>query len=565
MRRKRIPFLPAFLLLLLAYSCSRPEIQISTTGNKGYTDTPIVSFKAMDANGEWINADIDENDRNINFVFRAHSSLEKVTCRIKVDPEWGSLIFPETDEFELNLNAAQVITVNDGVDDIRYRVSGEIAEPLDNIIIEAGSEKASPLSITPEMTVRLTSEKRRSTLEHASITLVKDPSVVLISPEDISDVDLNGKPLQIKVYDKRIHHEKTYTISAIPAASINTGSGSWEDVSVSWGGQEHNINLPDHISIYKTESLHGSPGRIGWAVVLNGGMLSGGLSLKESFPDNKVSLALHANPDYKVFVPYQGVNRWSNTPGKYTGNTTGDYINPLVWTSGTAVRNSNWGSLPTLGIKDGKAEIRYAYVLDGSLYSFAAPSWQPKAQDGMPWDVDMAVSGCLMLVQGGENLIGGTDARSLDIYRNAWTSCPNAEQNLTTAYKFSSLESYLTARTGRTAIGCTQDGSVVIFQSERLVNMNGANLWYSTPDSGSTANEVARELVEMGCVSGALWEENYWNIVLMQDDGAYHAGNNLWGVDFFPHKRRVSLADDGKAGGTILDNEFVNLYVLMLK
>lgn len=561
----RLSVLTAFALLVggCIVSCSDREIQISTTGNKGYTDVPIRSFKALDANGEWVDAEIDEHDRNINFTFRAHSALDSVKCVLDVDPEWGSLVYPETREFKLNLNASQTITVNDGVDDIRYRVTGEIKEFIERIQIQVGAETAEPLAVSPSMTVRLSRTKNRSALEHSKIVLTAGESVVLLSPESLDDVNLNGRGVEIKLYDKHVHCEKTYSLQAVPAACINTSAGNWEDVSLSWSA-EHSVTLPDNIAIYKTSSLHGSSGRIGWAVVVAGGSVDGALSVKETYADNKVSSVLHANPSYMVFVPYQGVNRWSATAGKYTGNTTGDFINPTVWKDGAAVRSGDWGTMPAVGIKDGKAEIRYADIIDGSLYSFETPSLTPNAEDGTLWDADLAAGGCLMLVQDGQNLIGGNDSRSLDIYRNAWTSTPEAEQNLTTAYKFASLESYLTARTGRTALGCTADGSLVIFQSERLVNMNAANLWYSTKDSGSTANEVARELVDMGCTSGALWEENYWNIVLMQDGGAYNEGN-LWGAEFFPHKRRESLGDDGKTAGTVLDSEFVNLYVLMIK
>jgi len=553
--------LTAVVLFSGALSCSEKEIQISTTGNKGYTEKPIHSFKAMDANGEWIDAEIDDNDRNINFRFRAHTSLEEVNCVLDVDPEWGSLIFPESREFVLNLNAAQVITVNDGVDDIRYRVTGEIQEPLRKVSLTAAGETVEVSSISSRIVARFDATRSRSALEHVKVALTMEKDLVLLSPENLDDVDLNGKDVSIHLYDKKTRHEKVYTLSAFPGAAIATGPGNWEDVSVSWSAA-HSVALPDHISIYKTTSLHGSAGRTGWAIVVDGGKVGGKLLAKADVEAgrSKVSLVLKDHPDYMVFIPYQGPGMW-----RTSANGENTYISPVVWRDGSFARSITFGTRPSLGIKDGKAEIRFAYNIGDVLYSFNGPKEEPKAEDGTPWDADLAAGGCFMLVQNGENLLGGEDSRTLSTYRSLWVPYPETHTFITPNWSnYQPLDTYLTQRGGRVAMGCTAEGSLVIFQTEMLVNTHAQYQWTSTADSGSTVNEVARELVQMGCTSAALWEENYWDIVLMQDGGAYNEGN-LYGAEFFHHQRRHYLDASGHTPGSLYDSEYENLYVLMIK
>jgi len=562
--KKIVMLLPAIILVGGGgiFSCSDKEIDISTTGDKGYTDQPIQSFRAQDADGSWIDAEIDEADRNITFRFHSHSTLDQVNCELDVDPKWGTLVFPEERSFTLNLNSAQVITVNDGVDDIRYRVTGEIQEPLLSLRIVVGEDQAQPLSIAPVMHVRMEKERARSALEHAALQMTLENDVVLLSPEDPSDVNLNGAPAEIVIYDKKHNHQKIYTLSVTPAAAVNLDSGGWEDVSVNWA-QEHSVELKDHIAIYRTDALHGSSGRIGWAVVVAGSGYDAKLIAKADVESgrSKVSLALHDNPDYNVFIPYQGPSMWRT---KADGDNT--YISPLVWRDGASARTASFGTRPCVGIKAGKAEIRYAFVADNVLYSSASPKDEPVASDGEPWNVDVAAGGCLMLIQNGQNLIGGEDARSFSTYRSLWVPYPDCHTFITTSWSvWKPLDDYLAQRGGRTAIGCTADGSLVIFQTEMLVNTHNQPQWTSTAESGSTVNEVARELLQMGCTSAALWEENYWNIILMQDGGAYNEGN-LWGAEFFHHQRRHYLdATDAHSRGQLADNELENLYVLMIK
>ena len=413
------------------------------------------------------------------------------------------------------------------------------------------------------MTARFRETRSRSALEHVKIELTTAPDAVILSPENLDDVNLNGDTVEIHVYDKKAHHEKTYLLGALPGAAIETDAGNWEDVTLPWG-RAHSVTLPDHISIYRSTSLHGSSGRIGWAIVVNGGDMEGKLVAKADVSSgrSKVSLALHDNPDYKIFIPYQGPAVWK----KASEESAGTLISPLIYRNAQVARSATFGTRPCIGIKDGKAEIRYACDVSGALYRFNGPLEEPTAADGEPWDVSLAAGGCFMLIQNGQNLLGGEDSRTLSTYRSLWVPYPGSYTFLTPNWStYQPLDTYLTQRGGRTALGTTEDGSLVIFQTEMLVNTHNQPQWTSTAESGSTVNEVARELLQMGCVSASLWEENYWNIVLLQDGGAYNEGN-LYGAEFFHHQRRHYLdATSAHARGDLADAEYENLYVLMIK
>ncbi|MBR1706435.1 MAG: hypothetical protein IJ721_06560 [Bacteroidales bacterium] len=559
------PCAAALLLLLLtgAVSCGEKELDVTPSEDKGYAEHPILSFRAQDADGRWIDAAIDDVDRNIVFEFRARTDLDNIPCILEVDPGWGARVSPETRDFNLNLSAAQTITVNDGIDDLRYRVSGQLYQQIRGLRGTAGEETVSTAPVGSHMTLKFVNTVSRDALSGVQVQLDLAEDAELVAPLDLSALDLNGKMAEIKVLDKTIGYEKTYTLAATAGSAIETGPGRWEDVSLPWSAA-HDVTLPDHIAIYQTTSLSGTAGRTGWAIVITGGRVEGQLKAKADFSPtsrSKVSLALEDNPGHTVFVPYQGPGMW-----RVSATASNSYISPVVYRNGNFARVPSFGTPPVLGVKDGKAEIRYAWPVDGVLYHFAKPHETPTAADGAPWEVDFAAGGCFMLVQDGANLVGGEDSRSQSNYRQEWTPIPDVHTFITPDWSnWKPLETYMTQRSGRTAIGCTAEGAVVILQTEMLINSHAQPQWTSTTQDGSTVYEVAQALVDMGCTSGALWEENYWNTILLQDGGAYREGN-LRGAEFFPHQRRHFLDTTAShQAGDLNDAEFENLYVLMFK
>lgn len=158
---------------------------------------------------------------------------------------------------------------------------------------------------------------------------------------------------------------------------------------------------------------------------------------------------------------------------QYNGATAANNVASLVRSGKTYYpTRGTFGLSPTW-----KPDITWTYKVGSDVYSYstpspndvnAAPQPVPTSAGGIKWNVVSAIGGSPVLVKGGV-------------------------VNVTSAEELADLDN--TSQRGRSAIGYTADGKVI------LLAIEGGNTTVTPNVMGLTLNELANLMKDMGCVS----------------------------------------------------------------
>lgn len=165
---------------------------------------------------------------------------------------------------------------------------------------------------------------------------------------------------------------------------------------------------------------------------------------------------------------------------QYNGTTNASNVASLVRSVYNSQSNTYYPTRGTFGLSSMlKPDITWTYRISNVVYSYATPSPNdvnaapqpiPLAANGTIWNAISAVGGSPVLVK-------------------------NSLVNITAAEELADLDN--TSQRGRSAIGYTADGKVI------LLAVEGGNTTVSPSVTGLSLNELANLMKDMGCV-GAL-------------------------------------------------------------
>lgn len=568
--------LPLIIISLLA-SCQEKMI-FKVSDDLGYAENPILSVKALDGD-RWIEGVLDNQTRTIDFQFRVLEDLSKVPMKVELDGKWPQMVTPEETLFEANLQNQFKISVNDGVDVINYEVLGEKYGFVKSVTLVKGDE-------TIECSVDyLTAEGKfeemflYSDLSGVKVQVELGEEVTLLNDsEELSAVDFTQaeEPLKLKVRDDKTGHIKTVVVNAAPADVVELDE-SWEDVTVSYK-KEHGLStLSPSVRIYINNTVNGVTGNVGYLMTIPAGKVGMKVLEKSHLGNNdaaKISAAVRANRDYSVFFYLNGPAVWHIDGSTASSDFT--YYSPLAYSSGEVLRQEGWGGsadrtmyAPALAVKDGKAYIAPAKTdkANNRLYKYA----DARGEGQQDWsDVDCAIGGYFLIVNGGDNLVTGR-GDVLVQYSHTWRTFPGYSEDGTCLLTNFATPSWSVARAitehdalriCRHAVGVTSRGDLVLFSSEKYENthnqgqgkykgMDGA----AADQYGVTLSELSYIMSEMKCSEVMTLEDAAWCSFVLQDDGDR-------GHDLFMVNRRWTY-DTGARKAE--DQEFVNLAIACFK
>lgn len=563
-------------VVLLALSCQ--EKMIFKISGGGYSDTPVLSVKALDGD-RWIEGVIDEEAKTVTLEFHVLDDLSAVPVKVILDGDWPKMVTPEEPSFEANLETSFKISVNDGVDVVAYEVIAVRYGFVKSVKLTKGEEV-----VDCEVTGLSARGKFSGFFLYSDLKDVKvevelgDSTTLMNTPESLAAVDFTqaGRNLDIRIRDEKTGHYKTLVVNAAPA-DVVTLDESWSDVTASYRKENGLSTLSPTIRIYKTTSLNYSEGNTGYLLTIPAGKVGMQVLEKSRLGSNdaaRISAAVRANRDWSVFFYMNGPGVWHIDGSSAKDNLT--YYSPLVYSAGEVLRQEGWGGkadqimyAPALAVKNGKAMIAPARTDKeaGKLYRYSDASGNGE-QD---WsDVDCAIGGYFMIVNGGDNLITGRGDVLIQ-YSHLWRTFPGYAEdgtclltNFTTPDWGKSLPvtDHDALRIGRHAVGVTSRGDLVLFSVEKYLNthnqgqgkydkMNGA----ASDPYGMTLSELSYLMSEMGCSEVMTLEDYNWCSFVLQNGG--DRGHDLFWVN-----RRQDLKTGAMRPET---DEYVNLAIACFK
>jgi hypothetical protein len=507
-----------FLALLLS-SCSYDGLKnfvIPLEDDKPKSETPIISAQALDGN-EWVDGTID--GKKITFVLRytEKSDWNKVSVRFTTD-ENASVTDPSESPATLDLSKECTVVTSDGYVPVNYTLKATEFQLITNVKVTINGESKEGVPVDGKINMSfINSNSLPATLE---LTLNKDVS--LVSPTtNISSQNLSS-PLTITAKDNKTGKSKNYVL---------TLTSDWENITPQINTD--NVSLPSYMSVFKNTHVMDRKGNTGYIIKIPAGKIDMKTSLKEQaysswfINGQKVGDVVKENTDYHVFV----------------GGMSMAYWKPMTKTSvinnGAVVAEGGpyWGYIymyncpPTLGVKDGKASISYADILNGKLNKINPPQHATSKSSftGTLWDVDASVSGYAYPLQNGKVMIeneSATDYKALaDIERNFKFSTVNGM--IVTGFKLyingseiSNCPAYVSdeQRMARTLIGVNTNGDLFIFVSERYAWANNYMINKSSyPSDGTTLQEAATILKQMGCSDAIAFHQIEYAVTALQN------------------------------------------------
>lgn len=336
--------------------------------------TPFISVTAMDG-AKTIEATIDDSKKTIVFAFTEEDDLTAISVTFTVG-QGHTLVFPETNPAKLDLTASTVVKVNNGSQDIIYRISGATTAMTDYI----NGEKISVVDATPVITVDNPAR---------SITITYDKSVKMNNVElDLSKALAEGvsivseslvydfsnptiaDSLILSYKDKRVKYSVKLDVSKFV---IDPTSIGFQDVTTAYSG------IPSRMKIYHATT---------WNLP----------DIKTYLGDMSENPATTATPvdmyiavidmnymDYKVVTNGNGsgVNA-STTPDKAYEMTKADLILSGTEEQNLVVIDSKVEQMSydnenqdagrgAFGVdKNGKFSINYAFAQGGKVYAVPA-------------------------------------------------------------------------------------------------------------------------------------------------------------------------------------------------
>lgn len=317
---------------------------------------------------------------------------------------------------------------------------------------------------------------------------------------------------------------------------------TWKDVT-------KQFNLPANMTIYKSENLHERNGNIGFVVKIAAGQIDAKSTYNvvgnQTWFDPVATLSdyVKANSGYSLFTV--GLDVSTTRPVALVtsiNNGAVDGVDNTPQGTGKATSYLQWGAgrvfycPPTVGIKDGKAEIHYASVLEGDvLNKFDEPKGDANLNNltgGIPWSVDCAFSGYAYVLKEGVMQVEDNEASYKALCKKErlfylTSTCNNIQTwtNQKIMYNGSEVDKIDTYKTdglrmARNLFGVDAEGNLYLFISQRYSNPNNSLVNNSDPSDGSTIYEAALSLKDkFGCTDAMVMQSLYYAIASIQDGG----------------------------------------------
>jgi len=523
MKRHKILYYYLLIFLFLS-SCEEKvltDFVIRPQEDMPIKENPIIQAQALDGD-TWIDGNI--VDKNITFEFRQleQSEWNNISVRFVTD-ENTEMVDPG--EYPAKLDLSQggiVVKATNGYTPVEYSLAAKVYPLLKSIEVSVGTEIIKQVPSTGTIQISFLS----AGINEAVVKLELNEDVTLVHPTNIESIQNLSQPLEIQVKDNQTQKTISYILKA---------TSDWSDVSetISTMG----IQIPSYMTVYKNTKLHGRDKNTGYIVKIP----AGDVKMKTSYSEKQVSTwfennqkvgdVISTNRDYSLFVGGVGLQYWK------------PMIRPNVVNQGAIEYEGNlfWNipyytTPPTLGVKNGQASISYAETLNSSLYKFQNPqngAAKSSFTSGQIWDVDAAISGYAMPLQGGmlqvtvDSEAGYKPLANKE--RNFVFSTVNGMVMTNVSINIDGTNMAATAalsdaqRMARTLMGTTEDGGLIIFVSERYASTTNLLIDPANYASdGSTLLEAAATLKELGCTDAiALHQSNFAVLVLQNQALGY--------------------------------------------
>ena len=509
---------------------------------------PIVAAQIQDK-GVWVDGIV--NGTGITFYLKEDpSNWNNLPIRYTFDE---NIVCEENLPETVDLTRDCVIAAKDNFVDVSYTISAVEYCPLDNIIATVGTERSEGLPGNDRtVTMLFTSQG----LESAEVEVVLKEGTRMVSPSQAKSTQNLTAPVTIKVQDDVKTYE--YTLSAM---SMNMPA-EWKNITSSY--IEQGGVLPGHIKLCEKTVNTGidinkaaTSSRVVAALIPAGhidmktqtGDYGGGKNYW--YASSKIGDVVSANSTYNLFVG-----------GMCVGFLKPELV-PGYMNGGTIVREpyADWNikyyyTPPTIGVKDGKAEINYAEVIDGKLYKFDTPQFgaDKSAFDlskGEIWDVDAFVTGYSIPLHNGVKAVNydynenyGTAGKE---YLALWTKERNfkfstlkdgvlldngrsAAQGVrkfivdywseTSAYNGMKSHWWDASHMGRVMMGVRENGDLIVLIGERYADSYGKYIDYANyPSRGISFKIGITELAALGCTDAIAFSINEMAACAIQDGG----------------------------------------------
>lgn len=563
--KKLIPCVFLAFLLLLSCGKERPEVHLSEL--TGYASHPFASIKAFDVSGSegrWVEGVVDDEKRTVDFRFHSMADFRNVLVKVVMEENWASMVYPDTLVFRANLSSPYKITINDGVDNINYSLSGREYPLIEDIQLTFSTGETVACTLDGLKGFARSESPLWSALRNVRVTVnVSEEASMVTSPSSLASVDFStGSKLSIVCKDNVNGKQRTYVVSSLPA-DVATLSDDWTDVTraTEWSS----VAFSDASRLYKTSKLFGYTGNVGYLYTLPAGKVQ--MKVMDKWTNlsgsSKMSKTVRDNRGWCAFVPAQGPQKWKLSA---TGSAT--YYSPLAYGpdgSGVvrALRQEGFGGTrdnqmyaPALALKDGKVSIRPAATkADNNLYSYTGFSGAGEAL----WSgVECAFGGMFQIVKDGSPLVATESDSDYADYNEFCRRYKTMYQNLDYHWAYSPVTDWDKLRTGRVYIGCTAQGDLLILAVEKFVNSHnqgqatdaGLDGVDDTDRRGLNFYEAGKVLCDLGCSDAMLIEDLNWCYVLLQDNGDR-------GKDLFMTNNRFDFQKEGypmQAEGNEVDN-----------
>jgi len=517
---KRFKLLFYCVLSLIVISCKKGIENIPFNNN------PIVHVQALDGDN-WIDGVIE--GKTISFEFRT------------LEPEdWNSIPFRFTTAQHTNMvepasatapldlsNGSTIVKATNVYRPLEYSVTAKIYPVIKSVQATIESE-----TITKQPSNHIIDMKFSvASLEHAQLKLELNEGITLISPSSLESIQDLSQPLDIQVVDNTNQKIKTFTLNA---TTEWTPLSEWENITSNLA-----LSLPNYMTVYKKNNLHGRDNNIGYIIKIPAGNINMQTSYKEKAVstwfenDQWVKGVVENNREYNLFVGGVSLQYWQPMIRPTVINNRGiEYLGNFFWGDVTY-----YTSPPTLGIKDGKASISYAELQGDVLSRFEDRTLAQHGTDkslftnGEPWDVDAAISGYALPLRNGVLQIADETESSYkdlaDRERN-FTLTPHTNPMRTTGININiggTVQNNYSAfvldgqRMARTLIGVTEDGSILVFVSERYAQTSNVLIDpVNFPSEGSTLLEAATVLKDLGCTDAIAMHQSNFAVAILQDN-----------------------------------------------
>ncbi len=510
---------------------------------------PIVAAQIQDK-GVWVDGIV--NGTGITFYLKEEpSNWNNLSIKYTFDE---SIVCEENLPETVDLTKDCIVKAKDNFVDVSYTITAVEYCPLDNIIATVGTESSEGLPGNDRtVTMLFTSQG----LESATVEVILKDGAKMISPSQTKSTQNLTEPVTIKVQDD----VKTYEY-ILSATSMNMPA-EWKNITSSYIGQGG--VLPGHIKLCEKT-------------------VDTGLDINKASTTSRVVAALipagHVNMKTQTGDYGGGKNYWyassklgdvvsaNSTYNLFVGGMSVGFLKPELvpgyMNGGAIVREpyADWNIVyyytpPTIGVKDGKAEINYAEVIGGKLYKFDTPQFgaDKSAFDlskGEIWDVDAFVTGYSIPLHDGVKAVNYDYNENYGAAQKEYTALWQKERY----FLFSTLKDGVTLDNGRSAsqgvrkfivdywsetnayngmkshwwdgshmaramMGTRPNGDLIILMAERYADYYGMYIdAVGYPSRGITFKIGIAELAALGCTDAIAFSINEMAACAVQDGGS---------------------------------------------